>query len=123
MTEEQKQSLKNLREKLEKECFPLIPVKTEELLIKLTTARKPQMILELGSGKGYSGSVMLVNSEAGLVTIEKEKATVIIESSHKIEWDLSKDERIFNCNGGFATAHFTVDMPKDETVIFEFTIK
>lgn len=74
MTEEQKQSLKNLREKLEKECFPLIPVKTEELLIKLTTARKPQMILELGSGKGYSGSIMLLNSEAGLVTIEKEKA-------------------------------------------------
>lgn len=57
------------------------------------------------------------------VTIEKEKATVIIESSHKIEWDLSKDERIFNCNGGFATAHFTVDMPKNKTVIFEFTVK
>ena len=73
MTEEQTKALKSLREKLEKEMFPLVPQKTEELLTKLVKARKPKMILELGSGKGYSGSVMLLNSDAGLVTIEKDK--------------------------------------------------
>lgn len=73
MTEEQTKALKSLREKLEKEMFPLVPQKTEELLTKLVKARKPKLILELGSGKGYSGSVMLLNSDAGLVTIEKDK--------------------------------------------------
>jgi len=74
MTEQQQKQLAEIREKLEKEMFPLIPKKTEELLIKIVQKRKPKMILELGSGKGYSGSVMLLNSDAGLVTIEKEKA-------------------------------------------------
>lgn len=74
MTQQQRKTLDELRAKLEGEMFPLIPKKTEELLIKITEARKPKMILELGSGKGYSGSVMLLSSDAGLVTIEKDKA-------------------------------------------------
>lgn len=55
--------------------FPLIPEKTQELIEKLVETRKPKMVLELGSGKGFSGSVILSACEdACLVTIEKDKA-------------------------------------------------
>lgn len=74
MTKEQKEMLEKLRGELSSEMFPLIPEKTEELLTKIVKARKPKMILELGSGKGYSGSIMLLaDSDACLVTVEREK--------------------------------------------------
>lgn len=74
MTEEKRELLNKLRRELEAEMFPLIPAKTQELIEKIVEARKPKMILELGSGKGYSGSTMLLADEnACLVTIEREK--------------------------------------------------
>lgn len=74
MTDKEREQLNNLRKELEKDMFPLIPEKTQELLEKIVAARKPKMILELGSGKGYSGSTMLLtDKDACLVTIEKEK--------------------------------------------------
>lgn len=54
--------------------FPIIPPKTQELIEKIVDARKPKMVLELGSGKGFSGSVILSShSDACLVTIEKDE--------------------------------------------------
>lgn len=54
--------------------FPIIRVKTQELLEELVKKRKPQMVLELGSGKGYSGAVMLTAYDGlNLLTVEKDK--------------------------------------------------
>lgn len=62
------------KKRIEQMGFPLIRPETEKLLRKITVARKPVMILELGSGKGYSGSVMLTSHDgANLLTIEKDK--------------------------------------------------
>lgn len=70
---ERKEELKKLRAEMGE--FPLIPEKTQDLIEQLVDARKPQMVLELGSGKGFSGSVILSTTpDVNLVTIEKEKA-------------------------------------------------
>lgn len=71
ITEERKRELAELRKTLGD--FPLIPKKTQDLLEKLVDARKPKMVLELGSGKGFSGSVILsTTDDVCLVTIEKD---------------------------------------------------
>ena len=73
ISEARKEELKKLREELKD--FPIIPEKTQELIEQLVEARKPKMVLELGSGKGFSGSVILsTTDDVCLVTIEKEKA-------------------------------------------------
>lgn len=73
ITNERKQELAELRKQLAD--FPIIPEKTQDLIEQLVDARKPQMVLELGSGKGFSGSVILSTTpDVNLVTIEKEKA-------------------------------------------------
>ena len=70
---ERREELNALRKELGD--FPIIPEKTQELIEKLVEAKKPKMVLELGSGKGFSGSVILSTTEDScLVTIEKEKA-------------------------------------------------
>lgn len=70
--EKRKAELAELRTKLGD--FPLIPPKTQDLLEQIVDKRKPKMVLELGSGKGYSGSVILsTDADACLVTIEKDK--------------------------------------------------
>ena len=73
INETRRKELQALREELKD--FPIIPEKTQELIEQLVEARKPKMVLELGSGKGFSGSVILSTTEdVCLVTIEKEKA-------------------------------------------------
>lgn len=73
INETRRKELQALREELKD--FPIIPEKTQELIEQLVAARKPKMVLELGSGKGFSGSVILSTTEdVCLVTIEKEKA-------------------------------------------------
>lgn len=73
ISEARKKELYELRQVLTD--FPIVPEKTQELLEQLVEARKPKMVLELGSGKGFSGSVILSTTEdVCLVTIEKEKA-------------------------------------------------
>ena len=69
INEQRRDELKKLREELKD--FPIIPEKTQELIEKLVDAKKPKMVLELGSGKGFSGSVILSTTEDScLVTIE-----------------------------------------------------
>lgn len=64
-----------------------------------------------------------IKTDKNTVTIQKENAVVEIEGSKNIDRDLSKDKRIFNCNGGFATAHFTVDINKKETITLTLKVK
>ena len=73
ISNERREELNKLRKELGD--FPIIPEKTQELIEKLVEAKKPKMVLELGSGKGFSGSVILSTTEDScLVTIEKEKS-------------------------------------------------
>lgn len=70
--EERISQLQKYREQLAD--FPIIRVKTQELIENIVNKRKPQMVLELGSGKGYSGSVMLTAYDGlNLLTVEKDK--------------------------------------------------
>jgi len=50
---------------------PVVRPKTLELLIETIKNNNPKQILEIGTAIGYSGSHMLINSEAHLTTIEK----------------------------------------------------
>lgn len=68
--------LDKLREKYnsEENRFPIIRPETEKALLAIVAKRKPNSILELGSGVGYSGLRMLdVCKKANLVTVEKDK--------------------------------------------------
>ncbi len=69
--EERLNKLKEMR--ASQQDFPIIRENTEVLLTKVVETKKPMLILELGTGKGYSGSVMLTAHDgAGLVTIERD---------------------------------------------------
>ena len=72
INETRRKELDELRDSLGD--FPIVPQKTQDLIERLVDARKPKMVLELGSGKGFSGSVILsTTDDVCLVTIEKEK--------------------------------------------------
>lgn len=51
--------------------IPVMLDQTANLLTSITLIKKPLRILEIGTAIGYSGSIMLLNSDASLVTYEK----------------------------------------------------
>ena len=70
--EERRKKLDALRRDLGD--FPIIREKTMQLIETIVDARKPNMVLELGSGKGFSGVTILSSSEkTNLLTVEKDK--------------------------------------------------
>ena len=72
ISEERRKKLDALRRDLGD--FPIIREKTMQLIETIVDARKPNMVLELGSGKGFSGVTILSSSEkTNLLTVEKDK--------------------------------------------------
>ena len=72
ISEERRKKLDALRKDLGD--FPIIREKTMQLIETIVDARKPNMVLELGSGKGFSGVTILSSSEkTNLLTVEKDK--------------------------------------------------
>ena len=66
-----KEELKQLRENMGD--FPVLREKSADLLTKIVEKLKPNMVLELGSGKGFSGcSILSAHDKVNLLTIEKE---------------------------------------------------
>ena len=66
-----KEELKKLRENMGD--FPVLREKSADLLTKIVETLKPNMVLELGSGKGFSGcSILSAYDKVNLLTIEKE---------------------------------------------------
>lgn len=72
INEKRKEEIKELRKKFE--GFPIIRPQTAELIERIVDKLNPNMILELGSGKGFSSVVMLSSSEkSNLLAVEKDK--------------------------------------------------
>lgn len=72
ISEERRKELDALREGLGD--FPIIREKTMRLIETIVGTLNPNMVLELGSGKGFSGVTILSASEkSNLLTVEKDK--------------------------------------------------
>ena len=63
-------TLEHIRELSKIEFLPILSEECEELIIRLMKEEKPTNILEIGTCVGYSSSIMLLNSEAHIDTIE-----------------------------------------------------
>lgn len=62
-----------IREFAKDNFIPIVRPKTSELLIEKVKEVDPNNILEIGTAIGYSGILMLQNSTAKLVTLEKDE--------------------------------------------------
>ena len=72
INETRKKELKELRERFGD--FPIIRPKTASLIEKIVDKLNPNMVLELGSGKGFSSVVILSASEkSNLLAVERDK--------------------------------------------------
>jgi predicted O-methyltransferase YrrM len=81
-----------------KENFvPIVRPKTLELLLSTIRKNKTQKILEIGTAIGYSGSQMLLNSEATLTTIEKNEKMFEVSKNNFERLGLSS--RVTQING------------------------
>ena len=63
-------TLKGIRDLAQIEFLPILSQECEKVLIELMQKYKPKSILEIGTCVGYSSSIMLLNSEAIVDTIE-----------------------------------------------------
>ena len=63
-------TLDDIRELSKIEFLPILSEECEKVLIKLMKDEKPLNILEIGTCVGYSSSIMLLNSNAHIDTIE-----------------------------------------------------
>lgn len=64
------QSLQEFREWAINNKIPIVREQTEKLLIDKIKEINPKKILEIGTAVGYSGTIMLKNSNAVLTTLE-----------------------------------------------------
>lgn len=62
--------------------IPIVRDITKDYLIEEVKNSKPNSILEIGTAIGYSGSLMLLNSNAKLVTLEKNETSFEIAKSN-----------------------------------------
>ena len=62
--------IKEIKEQAKANFVPLVRDNTSKLLLDTVNKAKPKKILEIGTGIGYSGILMIANSSASLVTIE-----------------------------------------------------
>ena len=70
--------LKQIEDFAREHYIPVMLDQTANLIATLVKLYKPKKILEIGTAIGYSGSIMLLNSDATLVTYEK------LESSYEM---------------------------------------
>lgn len=69
---------------------PIIRPKTLEYLIESVKVKNPKNILEIGTAIGYSGIKMLENSNANLVTIEKDEKMLKLAQKNFREENLTE---------------------------------
>ncbi len=74
-------TLEKIRELSKIEFLPILSEECEKVLIKLMQDKKPTNILEIGTCVGYSSSIMLLNSEAHIDTIELDQDRQMVAKS------------------------------------------
>lgn len=62
-----------IRAYAEKYAVPIMREETSKLIARFAKQKNPEFILEIGTAIGYSGTVMLKNCKAKLITIEHNK--------------------------------------------------
>ena len=62
-----------IKDYAEKYAVPIMRTETSKIIADFVKTNKPKNILEIGTAIGYSGIVMLGNSDAELITIEHNK--------------------------------------------------
>lgn len=86
------QNLQEFREWAISINIPIVREKTEKLLIEKVKEIKPKRILEIGTAVGYSGTLMLKNSNALLTTLELDEERFLIAKEKFKEFEV--DNRV-----------------------------
>ncbi len=86
----------SIKDYAEKYAVPIMRPKTSQLISDFMQETKPQNILEIGTAIGYSGIVMLDNSDAKLITIEHNKDYIKQAKKNFKEFNLSKRVKILS---------------------------
>jgi len=81
---------RQMREFAKENFVPIVREETSKLLIDNVKEVKPNSILEIGTAIGYSGILMLQNSNAKLVTLEKD------ENMKNLALENFKNENLLN---------------------------
>ena len=102
-----KERLARMRRYAHENGIPILREKTEKSLAVTPRLLRPTKILENGTAIGYSGAVMLLNSQAVLNTIEidEEKAEIAKENFRKL--GLSSRVNVFCADAREAIRQFT----------------
>ena len=79
-----RENLEKLEQFAREKFIPVLLDDTRELLINTVTELKPSSILEIGTAIGYSGTLMLLSTDANLTTMElSEDSIAIAENTFK----------------------------------------
>ena len=66
----------NIKSYAEKYAVPIMRTETAKLISEFVQKQNPKHILEIGTAIGYSGTIMLNNSDSDLITIEHNKSYI-----------------------------------------------
>ena len=83
-----------------KNWVPILRDKSADFLCKIIRDEQPKRILEIGTCLGYSGTLMLENSCANLVTIEKDSEKCEKAKQNFAEAGLSERVKVINGDAG-----------------------
>ena len=86
----------DIKDYAENYAVPIMRTETSKLIADFIKENKPQNILEIGTAIGYSGLVMLENSDAELITIEHNKDYIIQANKNFKSRNLTKRVKIID---------------------------
>lgn len=87
---------KNIKDYAEKYSVPIMRNDTSKIIAEFVKSNNPSNILEIGTAIGYSGLVMLENSNARLITIEHNKTFIKQAKNNFRKNKLSKRVKIID---------------------------
>lgn len=115
------EKLGELRNIEEKAGIPVIRKDTESLIISLLYILKPKRILEIGTGSGYSATVMAsVCPKSTILTVEKDQRVVRRATSNFHEAGLSDRVSILHGDGREVISDLAEELNKKEVDPFDF---
>ena len=85
-----------IKDYAEKYAVPIMRPETSNIIADFIKSNTPSTILEIGTAIGYSGIIMLENSNANLITIEHNKEYIKQAKINFKEHKLLKRAKIFS---------------------------